>query len=433
MTALKAEYYAVAQLNNGYWTERHYPSKNQALERVKLLKQNRLVDVYMSVNSFETERRASATLQNLNAIYCDLDSHSATFNLEATMHLLKSEFIGSKVPLPSQIVATGRGLHLYWWLEGTTKQDLAKWELVRDRILNDLSAITDYMPSVSVDYRCSDVARVLRAVGTYNTKAKQFCKVVETHQVRYTLDDLLECFYDVNISDLRAVRATPKNDSDNGQTTLREAKKWQEIKVKDSKTGMVRIFNAYNLICTRLRDFKKLLELRNGHMAGMRDEFLTMYGWTVISKKDTLETLQRELEGINCYFSEPLSDKEIAYKAQYIFKRFNKEVIKGQDPTTMTQFDRYYFKNATIIKKLNITDLEQRQLETIISKEEKNRRDKKQKRDKRRNENGLTKREQAKADNIAKVQECKARGLSQSATKEETGLSLGSVRKYWNC
>ena len=76
---------------------------------------------------------------------------------------------------------------------------------------------------------------------------------------------------------------------------------------------------------------------------------------------------------------------------------------------------------------------EQRHMLTIISKEEKNRRKSEREKKARRNENGLTKREQDKADNIAKVQECKARGLSQSATKEETGLSLGSVRKYWNC
>ena len=129
-----------------------------------------------------------------------------------------------------------------------------------------------------------------------------------------------------------------------------------------------------------------------------------------------------------------MSQTEIKRKARHVYNKFNAQSLKKAKPKQKYEWhDRYVFKNETVIKKLNITLDEQRQLQTIISKEVKNERDNNRKKKARRNENGLTKREQDKADNIAKVQECKARGLSQSATKEETGLSLGSVRKYWNC
>ena len=66
---------------------------------------------------------------------------------------------------------------------------------------------------------------------------------------------------------------------------VNERGEWKDLKVR-SANGVIKLFNAHSLLTNRARDFRKLLELRNGDMEGMRDEFLTMYAWTVISKKD---------------------------------------------------------------------------------------------------------------------------------------------------
>ena len=166
-------------------------------------------------------------------------------------------------------------------------------------------------------------------------------------------------------------------------------------------------------------------------MEGMRDDFLTMYAWTIISKKDDLEKLERELHGINSLFKNPLKDKEVSYKAQYIFNKFNKEVIKGADTNQFTEFDRYWYRNATIISRLGITMDEQRHMLTIISKEEKNRRKSEREKKARRNENGLTKKQQEKLDRYNTIQELKRLGYTQKAVSEALNINLKTVKRDW--
>lgn len=438
MNAVRNLYGSVAVFEQRkFWKETFFNDKAEKTIYINRLKA-REVDVYGSVNEFSMAKRSEATIVKLNKLMCDLDCHEGGFNEWVTLEVLRADFFGSQVPYPSEVVNSGRGLHLYWYLEDEGRESLAKWKTVQQIILNSLAPISE-QTSCNVDFKCIDPARVLRVEGTWNTKSKSPCRLIEKTNLTYTLDDILECFYGVNLDDLKPFNSNPNKDTGNDKKTLTGAKnalnergEWKDLKVKRTN-GIVSVFNAYSLLTCRAADLRKLLELRGGDMEGMRDDFLTMYAWTIISKKDDLEKLERELHGINSLFKNPLKDKEVSYKAQYIFNKFNKEVIKGADTSQFTEFDRYWYRNTTIINRLDITMEEQRHMLTIISKEEKNERDKARKKKARRNENGLTKREQDKADNIAKVQECKARGLSQSATKEETGLSLGSVRKYWNC
>ena len=89
------------------------------------------------------------------------------------------------------------------------------------------------------------------------------------------------------------------------------------------------------------------------------------------------------------------------------------------------------FKNETVIKKLNITLDEQRQLQTIISKEVKNERKNEREKKARRNENGLTKKQQEKADRYATIQELKRLGYTQKAVSDTLNISLPTVKRYW--
>lgn len=419
-----------------YWKEKFFFRNEEKvcyIDRVK----TREVDTYGSVNEFSVAERSEATIVKLNHLYCDIDCHNGIFNEWMTLDILRSDFFGSKVPYPSVINNSGRGLHLYWTLENETADSLAKWKALQHLILNNLEEINQHT-NCSVDFKCVDPARVLRTPGTFNTLAGTYCRPVEETKLVYTLDDILECFYDVKLEDLKPFGARGNKNTDNSKKTLTDAKKtieqrgeWFDLKIKRTN-GIVSLFNAYSLLTSRAQDFKKLLELRDGDMPRMRDEFLTMYAWTVISKKDDLERVQRELHGINSLFKAPLTDREVDYKAKYIFNKFNKEVVKGADVSQFTEFDRYWYRNTTIINRLDITMEEQRHMLTIISKEEKNRRDKERKKKNRRNENGLTKKQQEKADRYATIQELKRLGYTQKAVSETLNISLPTVKRQWN-
>lgn len=437
MNAVRNLYGSVAVFEQRkFWKETFFNDKAEKIIYINRLKA-REVDVYDSVNEFSTAKRSESTVIKLNYLYCDIDCHKGMFNEWLTLEVLRADYFGSKVPYPSIINNSGRGLHLFWTLENEGAESLAKWKVLQQVILNNLASISEET-NCSVDFRCIDPSRVLRAVDTFNTKSKTLCRLVEKTNLTYTLDDILECFYDVNLDDLKPFNSNPKKDTGNDKKTLTGAKnalnergEWKDLKVKRTN-GIVSVFNAYSLLTCRATDFRKLLELRGGDMEGMRDDFLTMYAWTIISKKDDLEKLERELHGINSLFKAPLKDKEVSYKAKYIFERFNKEVIKGADTSQFTEFDRYWYKNTTIIKRLEITPKEQKEMLTIISKEEKDQRRNKYKRDCRRNENGLTKKQQEKLDRYNTIQELKRLGYTQKAVSETLNISIRTVKNEWH-
>ena len=434
MNAVKKVYRSVATYEKRkYWKESFFYDEKHRIHYLNTLKEQE-IDVYGSVNEFSMAKRSEATIVKLNKLMCDLDCHEGGFNEWVTLEVLRADFFGSQVPYPSEVVNSGRGLHLYWYLEDEGRESLAKWKTVQQIILNSLAPISE-QTSCNVDFKCIDPARVLRVEGTWNTKSKSPCRLIEKTNLTYTLDDILECFYGVNLDDLKPFNSNPNKDTGNDKKTLTGAKnalnergEWKDLKVKRTN-GIVSVFNAYSLLTCRATDLRKLLELRGGDMEGMRDDFLTKYAWTIISKKDDLEKLERELHGINSLFKNPLKDKEVSYKAQYIFNKFNKEVIKGADTSQFTEFDRYWYRNTTIIRDLNITMDEQRHMLTIISKEEKNRRKNEREKKSRRNENGLTKKQQEKADLLALIEPLLEQGLSYRAIAKELNVTLGKVQR----
>lgn len=437
MLAVKRKYRSVATFEKRkYWKERFFYDNAQKIHYLNTLKVQEL-DVYSSVNEFSMAKRSEATIIKLNSLVCDLDCHGGRFDEWVTLEVLRADFFGSQVPYPSEVINSGRGLHLYWHLDGEGAESLAKWKTVQQIILNNLTPISE-QTSCNVDFKCIDPSRVLRVKDTYNTKSRSYCRLIEKSDAKYTLDEILECFYDVNLEDLRPFSSKANKNTESSSKSLTGAKnslnersEWKDLKVKRTN-GIISVFNAYSLLMCRAIDFRKLLELRNGDMEGMRDEFLTMYAWTIISKKDDLERLERELQGINALFKTPLKEKEVTYKAEYIFKRFNKEVVKAADTSHFTDFDRYWYRNTTIIKRLNITMDEQKEMLTIISKEEKNERKKERQKKQRRNENNLTKKQQEKAERYATIQELKRLGYTQKAVSETLNISIRTVKNEWH-
>lgn len=90
----------------------------------------------------------------------------------------------------------------------------------------------------------------------------------------------------------------------------------------------------------------------------------------------------------------------------------------------------YWYKNETLIERLNITEHEQSKLKTIIGIQEKYRR-KNAKRTPR-NENGLTSREQQKQNTIKSIQELKEQGFKQKEVAEQLNKGLRTIKLYWN-
>ena len=112
-------------------------------------------DRYLTVNQFHGWRTVRL-LRSLQACFVDIDGCTDWPGvLDALSEL--------RLPSPSLLVESGRGLHLYWKLQPTPSQALPVWQAVQDELIRKLAPF-------GADAAARDCARVLRLVGSVNSK-----------------------------------------------------------------------------------------------------------------------------------------------------------------------------------------------------------------------------------------------------------------------
>ena len=90
----------------------------------------------------------------------------------------------------------------------------------------------------------------------------------------------------------------------------------------------------------------------------------------------------------------------------------------------------YWYKNETLIERLELTEEEQKHMKTIIGVRVKYDRNNERRSKVRRNEDGLTVREKQKQELINKVKELKLQGIKQIEIAKEVNITKGTVSKY---
>ena len=402
----------------------HFKGVENTYNAVLSLLENKK-DTYISNASFYAPKRGIATLYRINSLFADLDCHKdgEVLNVDALMYYLDHEFFGIKVPHPTEVVFTGRGVQIFWVIEHAPRQALPLWTLVQNKILEELEEITEFVPNVEVDWACKDITRISRVPGSWHSGVNRQADSIRVNENRYSVDDIISGYF-------------PSLDFDRDKYTKAKKKAVREPKNRVKTNAMTeeeRILKKLTLLQARAEDFETLIKLRGGDCEGYRDHLLFYYIWTVIDKRSTVNDVERELDALNCLFKTPMSDSKITKKAKHAYNKFNAQSLKKAAPKQKYEwYDRYVFKNETVIKKLNITLDEQRQLKTIISKESKNERDNDRKKKARRNENGLTKKQQEKLDRYNTIQELKRLGYTQKAVSETLNISLPTVKRQWN-
>lgn len=112
-------------------------------------------DTYITVNQF-AHWRVISQLRSLRACYVDIDGCT---DLELALDTLTR----MRMPPPSFVVFSGRGMHFYWVLRPAPSKALPVWQAVQDALIKALSGIGS-------DKHARDCTRVLRLVGTTNSK-----------------------------------------------------------------------------------------------------------------------------------------------------------------------------------------------------------------------------------------------------------------------
>ena len=346
-------------------------------------------DVYISQNTFNNRSRRLTHLKELKALYIDIDCYKINLSKEAVKYFMENDLYG-QIPVPNMLIDSGRGLYYIIFLENTKVEDLPKWQLVERYLYEKLKKL-------GADNKALDATRVLRVVGSTNSKNNSIVKVIDTYDYQYTLDEIIEN-YIPEVNEDRKEKQKPKG-----------------VRKKGRKKKFVSLFNLYNLYYTRFKDIKKLVEIRNYEMTGYREItlFLIRYFLNVYHGDDDL--VMEEVIEINNSFTEPLEINEV-------FNATRSGAIGATESV-------YKYSNDKLIKLLDITPSEQKEMATIIGKSEKYYRNNKNRRDNRRDENGLTQRESSKLNNENEILELKRKKYTLKQISEKLNLSIDYVKK----
>lgn len=376
-------YITIAKKDPNY-IQWHY-KKNELLENTEDIIND--INAYVSQNTFYRPQRRIENIKELRAVYIDIDCYNSKYTKEAVQYFLEHDLYGSKIPRPNYLIDSGRGLYYIILIKPVPSMGLPLWYAVQRYLFNNLKQF-------GADANALDPTRVLRIVGTLNSKSGTCVEVLDAYDYEYSLKEI-QTEYLPEISEKKKSKGRPKK--------------------------MVSLFTEYSLYYSRVMDITKICELRNYDVEGHREIILFLYRYfSACFTEDVEESLRRALE-LNAKFKNPLPENE---------------VIQDTKSATRAYENRLYkYTNAKLIQILDITLDEQQHLITIISGKEKYRRSaeeqKAKKKAKRRNENGLTKREQEKNDLIDNILELKNKGLKQKEVAEKLGKSLRTIKGYW--
>lgn len=373
------------------------------------------IDVYMSTNTTYNGIRQVKNIRQFRALYQDIDIVNVGFTKEETVYLIFILAIEGKIPEPTMIIDSGRGIHPYWRIENAPYGALHTWQELQDYIYYQLK-------SIGADKKALDGARVLRLPGTINSKDNSECKILYiNNDITYSMYELREQY----------LQYKPK------QLQFQEAK----TSVKKTKVISNKFFNSYSLHMARIEDIETLCKLRNYNMQGYRNMILHCYAyWKGIYTRN-IEELEIDVIELNNSFTEPMKETEVKAILRCVpksidkFLEYEQGIRSGEDKrVTKGMRDKagYWYKNETLIDRLDITRAEQRHLKTIIGTEEKYFRNNERRKIVRRNENGLTKKQQELKNEEVQVKEYRKQGLSMKKIADKMGISKAKVVKLAN-
>lgn len=398
-------YVQLIQFNNGDVYKTYNTEFNGIVDVVEHVQNKK--DTYITPNSFYKPERNVDNIRHFRALYIDIDLKEGQSKSEAIykVYLIADE---GRIPRPTLVVDSGRGIHLYWRIKNAPKQALYTWQELEDYLYKQLSQL-------GADRKATDGARLLRLPSTFNSRNNELCKVLNVEDTIYSMYDLREKYL-----------------------------KYKPVQYKKSKkdTRQVKnLFNSYSLHMARASDIETLCKLRNYDLKGYRNSILHCYAyWKGIYIRD-IETLTNVVYELNNKFIEPQKKSEVDALIRSVDRAINRfidyeqGIRAGEDKRISSKMQKhggYWYKNETLIDMLNITDEEQRHLKTIIGVNEKYRRNNERRKKLRRNINGLTQREQNKVDTIKAVLELNEEGLNQTQIAEELSITQARVSQILN-
>lgn len=354
------------------------------------------LDCYLSQATFRVPSRRFVHFEQISVCYADLDVYKMPDWIgrdpehAAMAMLLQCEDAG--IPRPSLINHSGRGIQVKWLLDSPVgSEGLTEWTAVQRRLVTSLS-------DFGADATCAEACRVLRIVGSVNTKSKQRVRTIYPDSTPSTWD-----FEILRNEVMDNPRFQPAPHMPGKQRVL-------SADAAAACTGGLTVFSPARLWSDRLHDLRILARLRGWHESGAPEgtrHTLLFLATVALGYFVAAADLEAEIMELHQTLCPTLPIEEAQAVAHAAVQRARQGVV-------------YKYANPTLIAWLGITDREQEALQTIISPELA------QERHRRRN------RSEVDRDRVAYIEECAERN-EQISHLRASGLSLSQIATTMGC
>lgn len=368
-----------------------------------------LTDVYLSLNAFEHGSRKTADLKQIRNIGVDLDFYKIGLSKDYVMKQLHDFVFDGFLPCPN-IIMNGRGVQLVYSISGGAAPQMA---YLTQYITNHF--VKMLMP-LGADGSCSDLSRVFRLPYSTHGKTGQQITVDLWTEKEYSLQELYEY-----------VPPLEKK---------RKPKKKATLTTFPARKG---VMDLYSLNTKRKADLELIVELRNGEIEN-RNDLTYIYSFTTaLIVKNQAATLEMTFQ-LNAKLTDPQQKKEVERTA----KNGYKDAMAFFDEFVKNDFKRVGLphnlvkpmRNDTVMRKLNIqlTQEELERMSTLITKDEKQRRNTLKKREIRGSitrEEYLLNEQEKKQDKLSQLVDAMKQNpkISQRKLAALLGISESYVRK----
>lgn len=377
------------------------------------------LDVYITPNEFYGWRKIS-NLHSLQAFYIDIDCHEIDYSndddvlrIPTLVATTLDNLERAGIPDPNCIVYSGRGIHLYWLLEPTHPNALPRWQACQRRLVDVCNA----------DRQSADATRVLRLVGSINSKTNAKVRAEQRHNQVFKFDWLHDQIMPLarqELAEIRDIRA------------LRASKGLKPVKAQHSPIGS--IYARWHLV---YQDLLMIIDVQvklnangNGLPTGMRN-LLIFHLANALSWFTLSDALDNEVIDCARKFTPTLGLNEALSYCSSVISRARKTQLEGHE-------HRYRYKRETLYRQLKdlIPEDLQPQLRAIIPDELAKERHRVRMQESRRSV-GVVSRNQydeSRANEVnlkaQKAHALKAEGKSVRAIAKELEVSVGTVSNY---
>lgn len=364
------------KMAGGRLTQKAYSLEN--LEFV-LRHVRRDVDTFMSQAFFAAPCRRAIHLSAATHAYVDLDIYKAD-NLRGLSPEQVSELVllacrDDGLPYPSAIICSGRGLYLkYFWSSPIPRAAAGRAVAVN-------RALVRLFGEFGSDPAAVDMSRILRVVGTVNSKSGEIARVlwlnerggqIVTHDFDTFADDVLP----YSLEQIREFRSAAEARRAEIRILSQErARRQQQRAVEQRRRGNQRAFCPEDWHWGVLEDIRKLAEMRypGGRVpAGERDTF-GFLGACQLARVIPAGQLWYEVQSWSrLLLPADFVDRDLHRQCSTLLRRALADAMRAAGGDAKVSV--YTYTKQRLIEMLRITPDEMRHMTRLIDDAEKRRR-----------------------------------------------------------